>query len=196
MRSARYSREPAQMGNLELKRMSAQEFIRWEAEQEERYELVDGEVFAMTGGTYAHDRVRMNLSAALLFHLRGTPCRVIGPEVKIRVEPDAPAYYPDLFVACREIEPSASEVGEAKLIVAVLSPSTERKDRGSKWIEYQRLPMLQEYVVIDPDKRRIEIFRRMSAVDWRLHICGQAEPVRFESLEFATTFEVVFEDLG
>jgi len=183
------------MRNLEFKRMSANEFMRWEAEQEERYELVDGEVFARTGGTYAHDRVRMNLSAVLLPHLRGTPCRLIGPEVKLRVEPGAPGYYPDLFVACREIEPGASEVDEAKLIIEVLSPSTEKKDRGGKWIEYQKLATLQEYALIDPDKRRIEIFRRMGAMDWRLHICSQTEPVRFESVEFATTFEVLFEDL-
>jgi hypothetical protein len=82
---------------------------------------VDGEVFAMTGGTYAHDRVRMNLSAVLLPHLRGTPCRVIGPDVKLRVEPGAPAYYPDLFVVCREIEPGASEIDEAKLIIRLIA---------------------------------------------------------------------------
>lgn len=67
------------MGTLEFKAMSVPEFILWEAEQDERYEMVDGEIFAMTVGTYAHDRVRTNITAALVPHLRGTPCRVIGP---------------------------------------------------------------------------------------------------------------------
>jgi Uma2 family endonuclease len=183
------------MGTPQFRAMSAHEFIAWEAEQDERYEFIDGEVVAMTGGTYAHDRVRMNLAAALLDSLRGSPCRVIGPEVKLRVSAETPGFYPDLFVVCREIDARTSELTEAKLIVEVLSPSTERKDRGSKWIEYQRLAMLEEYVLIDPDKRRIEIFRRVAPADWRLHVCGLSEPVRFDSVEFETSFEAVFEDI-
>ncbi|MFN0315055.1 MAG: Uma2 family endonuclease [Burkholderiales bacterium] len=175
--------------------MSAREFLQWEAEQDERYELVDGEVFAMTGGTYAHDRTRTNLSAALLSHLRGTPCRVMGPEVKLRVDQETPGFYPDLIAVCREIDPRAYEVTEAKLIIEVLSPSTEKKDRGTKWSEYQKLVMLEEYVLIDPDKRRIEIYRRIAPADWRLHICSAQETVRFESIGFETSFAVIFEDL-
>ena len=184
------------MGNLEPQRMSAQEFTRWEAEQDTRFEFVDGEVFAMTGGTYAHDRVRTNISALLLGHLRGTPCRVMGPEVMLRVDADSPGFYPDLLVACRSIDPNASSVSEAKLIIEVLSPSTEKKDRGGKWIEYQKLSMLEEYLIIDPERRRIEIFRRIDATDWRLHLCSRNEVVRFESVDLTTTFEIVFEDLG
>lgn len=183
------------MGNLAVQSMTRDEFMRWESEQDSRFEFVDGEVFAMTGGTYAHDRARTNLSAALLSHLRGTSCRVIGPEVMLRVEADAPGFYPDLLVICRAIDPRAAEVAEAKLIVEVLSPSTERKDRGTKWSEYQKLPQLEEYVLIDPDNFRIEIYRRMGPLDWRLHICSAQEPVRLESIGFEAGFDVIFEDL-
>jgi Uma2 family endonuclease len=175
--------------------MTAREFIQWEAEQDDRYEFVDGEVTAMTGGTYAHDRVRTNLMIVLGPHLRGTPCRLIGPDVKLRPDPDAPGLYPDLFVTCREVDPRAFEVNEAKLVVEVLSPSTEKKDRGAKWIEYQKLSMLEEYVLIDPDRGRVEIYRRVSAADWRLHIASAIEPIRFESIGFETDFGTVFEDL-
>jgi Uma2 family endonuclease len=143
-------------------------------------------------------KARTNLAAALLAHLRGTPCKVMGPEMKLRVDAETPGFYPDLFVACREIDVNASELNEAKVIVEVLSPSTEKKDRGSgsKWIEHQKLAMLQEYLLIDPVKRRVEIFRRMGAADWRLHICSAAELVRLESLDFDISFAAVFEDLG
>jgi Uma2 family endonuclease len=67
------------MGNPEFRTMSAGEFIAWEAEQEERYEFIDAEVVAMTGGTYAHDRVRINLTVALDPHLRGSACKLVGP---------------------------------------------------------------------------------------------------------------------
>ena len=56
--------------------------------------------------------------------------------------------------------------------------------------------MLQEYMLIDSVKRRVEVFRRMGAADWRLHICNTAEPVRLESLNFEISFDAVFEDLG
>jgi Uma2 family endonuclease len=184
------------MGNLEFKGMSVPEFIQWEAQQDERYELVEGEVCAMTGGTYAHDRIRTNIVVALVPHLRGTTCRLIGPDVKLRVDAESPAYYPDLFVVCRQIDPQVTEINEAKLIIEVLSPSTEKKDRGGKWIEYQKLAMLQEYVLIDPDRRRVEIFRRVDSANWQLHIGNQAEDVRFESVDFSITFVEIFEDLG
>ncbi len=184
------------MGNLDFKNMSVADFIQWEAEQDERYELVEGEVFAMTGETFAHDRVRNNLVVALDPHLRDTACQVLGPDVKLRIGADSAGYYPDLFVVCRQIDPNATEVNEAKLIIEILSPSTEKKDRGGKWIEYQKLSMLQEYVLIDPDRRRIEIFRREDSANWRLHICSQNEAVRFESLDFSTGFRAIFERLA
>lgn len=116
--------------------------------------------------------------------------------MKLRVDGQSPAYYPDLFVVCRQIGPQVTEINEAKLILEILSPSTEKKDRGGKWIEYQKLAMLQEYVLIDPQRRRVEIFRREDAVNWRLHICSQTGDVRFESLDFSVAFSQVFEDLS
>lgn len=196
-RMARYSKRNSTrvMGNLDHRNMTAREFVLWEAEQDERYEFVDGEVDALTGGTYAHDRTRTNLSAALLSHLRGTPCRGMGPEVRLRVDADTSGYYPDLFVVCRSIDPKVAELTEAKLIIEILSPSTEKKDRGTKWGDYQELTQIKEYVLIDPDKLRIEIYRRIDANDWRLHICSAQEILRFESIEFNTQFPVVFEDV-
>jgi Uma2 family endonuclease len=184
------------MGNLERRDMTAREFVVWEAEQDERYEFVDGEVSAMTGGTYAHDRTRTNLSAALLQHLRGTPCRIIGPDIRLRVDAETPGYYPDLFVVCRNVDSQTAELNEAKLVIEVISPTTEKKDRGAKWENYQRLATLEEYVLIDPGKQRIEIYRRLDTRDWRLHICSAEETIRFESIDFSIAFDAVFEDLS
>ncbi|MBM3393840.1 MAG: Uma2 family endonuclease [Betaproteobacteria bacterium] len=91
---------------------------------------------------------RETILIALDSPLRGTPCQILGPEVYLRADPDAAGHDPELLVVCRSLDPSAAEIGEAKLVIEVLSPSTEKRDRGDKWIGYQKIAVLQDYVLV------------------------------------------------
>lgn len=144
-------------------------FIAWENEQPEKHEFHRGEVFAMVGGRRSHGRVVMNLGAAFTRDLRGTPCQAFAESMKLQIGDDT-ITYPDLFVTCDRADLRTEQIFRApKLIIEVLSPSTQAYDRGQKFAFYRRLESLQEYILVDPDSKRIEAFRRDPDGRWYLH---------------------------
>lgn len=184
------------MGNLAFRTMNMGEFIVWESKQPGKHEYLDGEVFAMTGGTRGHDLVRNNLVSILRPHLRHTQCQLFGPDLALRVSADRARLYPDLFVTCDRDRIGDLESTSAKWILEVLSPSTQGRDRVEKWNAYREIVALSEYVLIDPALWRIEIHRRAANRDWMLPIvCKPAEVVKFESLAFEVAFDAIFEDV-
>jgi Uma2 family endonuclease len=138
-------------------KMSIEEYLEWESQQEVRHEYVNGELFAMTSGTIPHNDIALNLYTALRPHLKSRGCRINVSDVKVEVSPSSPYYYPDIVVSCDPRDLNARKfIQYPRLIVEVLSPSTEAKDRGEKFIYYQTMPSLQEYVLIDSEKVAVE----------------------------------------
>ncbi|RZJ08785.1 MAG: Uma2 family endonuclease [Rubrivivax sp.] len=146
--------------NLPALKMTAAEYLAWEATQEVRHEFWRGEVFAMVGARRVHGLVALNLAAALKSHLKGTPCRAFIEGQKVQVAQDA-IFYPDVFVTCNEDDLRTDVVfKQPKLVVEVLSDSTQAFDRSLKFAAYRQLASLEEYVLVDPDSRVVEVFRR------------------------------------
>ncbi|HQQ71892.1 MAG TPA: Uma2 family endonuclease, partial [Alicycliphilus sp.] len=126
-------------------RFDAQAYLDWEAEQAQKHEYFDGEVFAMAGASDAHVTIAGNLYMALRNHLRGGPCSVFISDMKLRVEEDNAFFYPDVFVSCAEADRAQSHhKSAASLVVEVLSPSTSAYDRGAKFASYRKLTTLRE----------------------------------------------------
>jgi Uma2 family endonuclease len=149
--------------------MTPQEYLAWEAEQPLRYEYLNGEVVAMTGGTIPHNQVAVNLSALLKTHLRGKGCKVLTSDAKVGVSETGPFHYADVSVTCDDRDRSARQyIRYPCLIVEVLSPSTEAVDRGEKFRQYRRIETLQEYVLIDPDRPGLECYRLNERGNWEL----------------------------
>ncbi len=144
-----------------LPRMSISDYLAYERESEIRHELVDGYLYAMTSASDLHEEIAANLLAALHQHLQGSGCRVYGSNLKIRVGDDF--LYPDLFVRCTTERGDSYYKTDPKLVIEVLSPNTQRYDRGDKRLAYQSLPCLQEYVLVAQDEPSIEIYRRTDA---------------------------------
>ena len=145
------------------------EYLAWEETQELRHEYWGGEVFAMSGGTTRHNTIGGNAYIALREQTRGTPCRVYMADVKLRVEQANAGFYPDVFVTCSAADSArAQEQQDALLIVEVLSPGTERADRGSKFESYRLLPSLQAYVLAAQDRPHVEAFVRNAEGRWTL----------------------------
>src|SRR5690606_21070696 len=139
------------------------EYLELEAGSEERYEFVDGMVYAMAGGTPEHARLALALGAELRSVLAAKGCGVYTSDLKIRIEATNRSTYADAVVVCgpnRFSELDANAVTNPTVIVEVLSPSTEASDRGEKWRHYQRIPSLREYVLVSQGEPYIEVFRR------------------------------------
>lgn len=145
--------------------ISVEEYLNGEQEAEVRHEYVDGQVFAQAGASDAHNLIAGNVFALLWQHTRTTACRVYQSDMKVRVH-NVTFYYPDVMVVC---ESAADEVYFKRrpcLIVEVLSPATEVKDRGVKFEHYRQLPSLETYVLLHQDKPRAELYRRAEGGRW------------------------------
>jgi Uma2 family endonuclease len=139
---------------------SLTEYLTWEDHQDTRSEFYRSEVFPMVGGRRGHGRVVANLIRHLGNHLDGrSPCQAFSENMKVQVGDEA-MLYPDVFVTCDERFSAIDPVfTEPLLIIEVLSPSTQRSDGSEKFAIYRRLSSLQEYVLVDLETRRIEVFR-------------------------------------
>ena len=181
---------------LETRPMTAEQFLAWDETQTIKHEFVRGEVFAMTGSVDRNNTVAINLLVALRQHLRGTSCRVYGSDVKLRVEAADCFFYLDLMVTC-----SATDLGqrlikrEPVLVAEVLSPSTAAFDRGDKFAAYRQLPSLAEFLLVDIDARRCELYRKGADGLWVLHPSGPDEAVRLASIDLVIEAAELWADL-
>jgi Uma2 family endonuclease len=126
--------------------MSLAEFLAWEERQELRYEFDGFEPVAMTGGTIAHDQIIFDLRSALATRLAGTPCRALGPNVKIIA--DGHARYPDAMIVCHPVSPAATVADNPVVVFEVLSEGSSQTDLIDKNREYRATPSIQRRVVL------------------------------------------------
>jgi Uma2 family endonuclease len=162
---------------------SAADYLAWEAEQAERHEFLDGEVFAMAGAEDRHVTVAMNCAFALRQHLSGGPCRTYMSDMRLHVAAANGYFYPDILVTCSTRDAASSMVkSEPKLIVEVLSPSTAAYDRGLKFSHYRSLPSLEEYVLVDLATRATDCYRKGADGLWVLHPFVKGDTVTLASV--------------
>ena len=143
--------------------LTAEDYLTGEREADHRHEFFNGEVYAMAGASKNHERVSMNLASAIHSHLSGHPCEVFKSDMKVRIKfgENEAFYYPDIVVGCDPDEPDDHYLDSPKLIVEILS-NDEKRDRLEKFLVYQQLTTLEEYVVIgqNPKKPEVTIHRR------------------------------------
>lgn len=177
--------------------MTTEEFLVWENAQPDKHEFVAGEAFAMVGARRAHVTVSLNIATLLKQHLRGGSCRAFMADMKLEVKAAEAVFYPDVMVTCDAGDLAADlAMQRPTVIIEVLSESTAAYDRGDKFALYRHLDSLAEYALIDPDRRRIEVFRRMENGDWLFAASESERGLILKSLDFAAAPDAVFEDLA
>ncbi|MFH7026460.1 MAG: Uma2 family endonuclease [Heteroscytonema crispum UTEX LB 1556] len=175
-------------------KMTIEEYLEWEPHQDFRYEYVNGEVFAMTGGTIPHNDIALNFYTALRPHLRSRGCRVNVSDVKVQVSSQSPYYYPDVIVSCDPQDLNARKfIQNPKLIAEVLSPGTSAKDRGEKFTYYLTIPTLQEYILIDSEKISVERYCRREGRMWFYYPYTAGDIITLSSIEFEFGIELLYE---
>jgi hypothetical protein len=178
-------------------KMTIEEYLAWELDQDIRYEYINGEVFAMTGGTIPHNDLALNLYRNLYPHLRPRGCRVNVSDVKVQVTPKSPYFYPDLIVSCHSDDLKARKfIQNPTLIVEVLSPSTSNKDREEKFRYYLTMPSLQEYILIDSEKIYVERYCRGEGRMWLYYPYTTGDIITLSSVEFELPIELLYENVG
>jgi Uma2 family endonuclease len=141
--------------------ITPEEYLELERKAESKSEYYNGEMFAMSGGSMEHSQLAIRMGSLFDRQLRGRGCRICNADLRVQVETGY--VYPDVSVVCGE--PKVADnyrdvLLNPTLIVEILSPSTERWDRGKKSKLYRALPSLQEYVLIAQDEPHVEVYRR------------------------------------
>ena len=177
--------------------LTPDEYLQIEDMGNIKHEYIDGRVYAMAGASDPHVTVAGNLFALLRSHVRGSGCRIYIADMKARIESLNRFYYPDVMVTC---DPRDQETSTYKrfpcLIVEVLSDSTEAFDRGDKFVDYQELESLREYVLFNTKRQRVECFRRNEQGLWVLQsYTPQQTSLRLDSVDFEGTLEALYEDV-
>jgi Uma2 family endonuclease len=175
--------------------ISPEEYLAGEQLSEVKHEYIDGEVYAMAGASDDHWTIVANAAGILKPHLKGTGCRQLG-DVKAQVFRRSRFYYPDLMVTCDDRDREDRYVKRYyKLIVEVLSESTEGFDRGEKFEDYRRSDSLEEYVLVSQHRMNVEIYRRNAARRWELEAYGGGDRVELVSVGLGFAIEELYEDV-
>jgi Uma2 family endonuclease len=175
---------------------SADDYLQWEEQQEEKHEYVDGKVYAMAGASEDHIDITTNLTVILSNHLRGKDCKLFPSDMRLNIASKKIYYYPDLLVTCDERDRfNKKQKNYPCLIIEVLSESTESKDRGVKFANYQTIQSLQEYVLISQWEQRIEVFRR-NAKFWVLQTYTAGESIELQSINLQISMDAIYEDVA
>jgi Uma2 family endonuclease len=172
--------------------MTLAAFVEWENARVEKHEFVSGEMFAMVGGRRVHGIVLGNAFTSLKQQLRGKSCRAFADSIKLQIGQDV--FYPDVFVTGDPGDLCTKQIFSApKLIVEVLSPSTEGYDRGLKFSLYRTLPSLAEYLLVHPDTREASLFRRDADGLFTLHDFSSAARIELASVGCMLDCDELFE---
>lgn len=174
--------------------MTWEEYLAFEEQSPYRHEYVNGTVYAMSGASLAHNRIAQKLVAAFGAHLEGGPCEPFFLEAKleIRTGRDKIMYYPDVMVSCRPEDRTDQIVRNPKLVVEILSKSTQHIDRREKAMTYQRVAAIEEYVLISQNQPRVIVHRR--AEDWRPMLYTEtAAWVEFRSIGLSLPLEQMYQ---
>lgn len=181
------------MADPAVRAMTVGEFLEWESRQELRYEFLDGVVYAMVGGTVAHNVVTSHLAFALDKRLYGSGCTVMSQGMKVKI--DQAVLYPDVLVACGPLDPSDRYLGDITLAAEILSPSTARRDREAKMAAYMALPSLRHYLLVSADEPSIELFTRVGD-GWRpVTVTGLEAAVPLDALDLELPMADVYRGL-
>lgn len=177
--------------------LSPEEYLQLEERSDIKHEYIDGYAYAMAGANDAHVTITLNIATLLRNHVGGSGYRVYIADMKARIDSLNRFYYPDVMVTCdsRDRENMTSKKYPC-LIIEVLSDSTEAFDRSDKFADYQQLDSLQEYVLINTKRQRVECFRRNQEGLWVLQSYTSSEDLfRLHSINFSARINDLYEDV-
>ena len=182
-------------------RMSTTEYLAWERSQRDKHQLIDGQVVARAGGSPRHNRLSARVLARLELALE-SPCAAFSSDQKVFIPAANNFVYPDAAVVCGPIvlhEGTSDVLENPRVIVEVLSKSTEQDDRGDKWQDYRSIASLTDYVLVSQRLARLEHFAREADGSWRYRVVAAGGRLRLTTgteLAVDEIFEGVFEIPG
>jgi len=180
----------------DLPQITPEEYFVWEGKQLEKHEYIDGEVYAMSGGSVNHGRIAIRFTAMFDTHLDNSGCITGNSDIKVNIAEANNYTYPDASVTCDDRDKNtANYFTYPCLIVEVLSRSTEAYDRGGKFRLYRNNPILRDYLLVSSTSIEIDLYRKNDAGEWVIINYKEGDTVELKSINLSFPIEQVYRGL-
>jgi Uma2 family endonuclease len=177
-------------------KFTPEEYFAWEEQQLERHELIEGEVYAMTGGTVNHSRIGLKFGALLDNHLSGSKCQTLNSDCRVNIVQSNNYTYPDVSVTCDDRDKTTTKyITYPCLIIEVLSFSTEAYDRGGKFRMYRQNPILQDYVLVSSEQIEIDLYHKTESGSWEIINYQAGDTIELKSVDLSFSIERIYEGI-
>ena len=176
--------------------LSPAEYFAWEEQQLEKYEYINGEVYAMSGGSVNHGRIAIKFAAMFDSHLENSDCITGNSDIKINILKTNNYTYPDVSVTCDDRDKTTTQyITYPCLIVEVLSPSTEAYDRVGKFRMYRNNPILQDYLLVSSTSIEMDLYHQKNNGEWVIINYKEGDTIELKSINLSFAIEQVYRGL-
>ncbi len=174
-----------------------EEYFSWEEKQLEKHEYIDGQVYAMTGGSKNHSLLSVSLITLFANHLEGSGCETGNSDLRVNIVGTDNYIYPDVSVTCDEQDKAATQyITYPCLLVEVLSGSTEAYDRGGKFRMYKNNPVLQDYLLVSSTRIEMDLYHKNEANEWIIINYQEGDTVELKSINLTFPLERVYRGIS
>jgi Uma2 family endonuclease len=176
--------------------LTPKEYFAWEEKQLNKHEYIEGEVYAMSGGSVNHGRIAIRFTSMFDSHLEGSSCIIGNSDIKIKIVKAEKYTYPDISVTCDDRDKTTTQyITYPSLIVEVLSPSTEAYDRGGKFRLYANNPVLQDYLLVSSTSIEIDLYHKKDNGEWVIINYKEGDMIELKSINLTLAIAQIYRGL-
>ena len=179
------------MSQALLKPLNEDDYLAGELNAGMRHEFVNGDVYAMAGGSENHNRIAINLAGYCNQNAKNG-CRTFMSDMKLRLDAGSVFYYPDVMLVCDPHDDEAYFKTSPCMVAEVLSPTTESTDRREKWAAYQKLPSLREYLLLAQDRPCVEVYQRINLRQWGMTVLEAGDTLVLSCVDLRISLEDLY----
>ena len=177
-------------------RLTPEEYFAWEGKQLEKHEYLDGQVYAMSGGSKNHSLISVRFITLFANHLEGGSCETGNSDLRVNIVETDIYTHPDVSVTCDERDKTTTQyITYPCLIVEVLSDSTEAYDRGGKFRMYRNNPVLQDYLLVSSTSIEMDSYHKNDAGEWIILNYKAGDIIELKSINLSFAIEQVYRGL-
>jgi Uma2 family endonuclease len=176
--------------------LSPTEYFAWEEQQLEKYEYINGEVYAMSGGSKNYSLISVRFITLFSNHLETSNCEIGNSDLRVNITGTNNYTYPDVSVTCDNRDKTTTQyVTYPCLIVEVLSAGTEAYDRGGKFRMYRNNPILQDYLLVSSTSIEIDLYHHKENGEWIIINYKEGDTIELKSINLSFAIEQVYRGL-
>lgn len=177
--------------------LTPEEYLIWEEQQPEKHEYINGQIYAMGGGSKNHSLIAVRLLTILANHLGNGPCEVGNSDLCVKIADLQNYTYPDISVTCDPRDQTTDQyITYPCLIAEVLSASTEAYDRGGKFRLYRHNPVLVDYLLVSSTKLEIDLYHKDETGNWLILNYQAGDMVELKSVNLSFPLEQIYRGLN